>query len=209
MALANALSGQVLRDAFAVLMVSWPLRSWYAGRRARLDFCSHMGLDNPLHIAFLVVILLLVFGARRLPEIGRSLGTGMREFKDSVTGPSRQHQQQPALTAGDVAAPAAARTGGAAGTGGQPGRSGPGQAPVRNRPRLEPAPAQSPSHRRPRHGGLVAVAPAGPGRRRRWPVAAGCTLPTAATPNASWRSRRRWRVASSVRSPSAAAIGAG
>ena len=33
-----------------------------------------MGLDNPLHIAFLVVILLLVFGARRLPEIGRSLG---------------------------------------------------------------------------------------------------------------------------------------
>ena len=45
-----------------------------------------MGLDNPLHIAFLVVILLLVFGAKRLPEIGRSLGAGMREFKDSVTG---------------------------------------------------------------------------------------------------------------------------
>jgi sec-independent protein translocase protein TatA len=45
-----------------------------------------MGLDNPLHIAFLVVILLLVFGAKRLPEIGRSLGGGMREFKDSVTG---------------------------------------------------------------------------------------------------------------------------
>ena len=49
-----------------------------------------MGLDNPLHIAFLVVILLLVFGARRLPEIGRSLGSGMREFKDSVTGDSKQ-----------------------------------------------------------------------------------------------------------------------
>jgi sec-independent protein translocase protein TatA len=45
-----------------------------------------MGLDNPLHIAFLVVILLLVFGAKRLPEIGRSLGSGMREFKTSVTG---------------------------------------------------------------------------------------------------------------------------
>ena len=53
-----------------------------------------MGLDNPLHIAFLVVILLLVFGARRLPEIGRSLGSGMREFKDSVTGESKQ----PAIT---------------------------------------------------------------------------------------------------------------
>jgi sec-independent protein translocase protein TatA len=49
-----------------------------------------MGLDNPLHIAFLVVILLLVFGARRLHEIGRSLGSGMREFKDSITGESKQ-----------------------------------------------------------------------------------------------------------------------
>ena len=58
-----------------------------------------MGLDNPLHIAFLVVILLLVFGAKRLPEIGRSLGSGMREFKDSVTGERPDSaQQQPALT---------------------------------------------------------------------------------------------------------------
>src|SRR6478672_3306754 len=61
-----------------------------------------MGLDNPLHIAFLVVILLLVFGARRLPEIGRSLGSGMREFKDSITGESRQ---QPTLTSGQPAQP--------------------------------------------------------------------------------------------------------
>jgi sec-independent protein translocase protein TatA len=61
-----------------------------------------MGLDNPLHIAFLVVILLLVFGAKRLPEIGRSLGSGMREFKQTVTGEGDSHQttlppaQQPA-----------------------------------------------------------------------------------------------------------------
>ncbi|HEY7960488.1 MAG TPA: twin-arginine translocase TatA/TatE family subunit [Solirubrobacteraceae bacterium] len=48
-----------------------------------------MGLDNPLHIAFLVVLLLLVFGARRLPEIGRSLGSGMREFKESISGESK------------------------------------------------------------------------------------------------------------------------
>jgi sec-independent protein translocase protein TatA len=45
-----------------------------------------MGLDNPIHIAFLVVILLLVFGAKRLPEMGRSLGSGMRGFKDSLDG---------------------------------------------------------------------------------------------------------------------------
>lgn len=62
-----------------------------------------MGLDNPSHIAILVVILLLVFGARRLPEIGRSLGSGIREFKSAVTGESDAPQppaplQTPAAT---------------------------------------------------------------------------------------------------------------
>ena len=44
------------------------------------------GLDNPIHLAFLLVILLLVFGAKRLPEMGRSLGAGMRGFKESISG---------------------------------------------------------------------------------------------------------------------------
>jgi sec-independent protein translocase protein TatA len=65
-----------------------------------------MGLDNPLHIAFLVVILLLVFGARRLPEIGRSLGSGMREFKQSVTGETPA--EQPALPPGQQQPPSQA-----------------------------------------------------------------------------------------------------
>ncbi len=45
-----------------------------------------LGLDNPIHIAFLLVLLLLVFGAKRLPEMGKSLGSGLRGFKDSLTG---------------------------------------------------------------------------------------------------------------------------
>ena len=45
-----------------------------------------MGLDNPIHLAFLLAILLMVFGAKRLPELGRSLGSGMRGFKDSISG---------------------------------------------------------------------------------------------------------------------------
>jgi sec-independent protein translocase protein TatA len=53
-----------------------------------------MGLDNPIHLALLVVILLLVFGAKRLPEIGRSLGSGMREFKQSISGDGPGHDQQ-------------------------------------------------------------------------------------------------------------------
>jgi sec-independent protein translocase protein TatA len=66
-----------------------------------------MGLDNPLHIAFLLVILLLVFGAKRLPEIGRSLGGGLREFKQSISGESPSHeQQQQTLPPASVQAPA-------------------------------------------------------------------------------------------------------
>jgi sec-independent protein translocase protein TatA len=45
-----------------------------------------MGLDNPIHLALLLVILLLVFGAKRLPEMGKSLGHGLRGFKDAVSG---------------------------------------------------------------------------------------------------------------------------
>jgi len=39
-----------------------------------------------MEIVLLLLLALLLFGAKRLPEIGRSLGTGMREFKDSVSG---------------------------------------------------------------------------------------------------------------------------
>ena len=37
-------------------------------------------------LLILLVVLLLIFGAKRLPEMGRSLGKGMREFKEGVTG---------------------------------------------------------------------------------------------------------------------------
>jgi sec-independent protein translocase protein TatA len=46
-------------------------------------------------IILLLLLALLLFGAKRLPEIGRSLGTGMKEFKDSVTG--NKHDDQPEL----------------------------------------------------------------------------------------------------------------
>jgi sec-independent protein translocase protein TatA len=77
-----------------------------------------MGLENPIHIAVLVVLVLLVFGAKRLPEIGRSLGTGMREFKDSISGESKQpaitHTAQPQQPPPAVAQQPAAQAFGAA-----------------------------------------------------------------------------------------------
>jgi sec-independent protein translocase protein TatA len=58
-----------------------------------------MGLDNPLHIAFLLIMLLLVFGAKRLPEMGRSLGSGMRGFKDSLSGEHEQAHEHDGVAA--------------------------------------------------------------------------------------------------------------
>jgi len=49
-----------------------------------------VGLDNPLHIALVLVVVLLLFGAKRLPEMGRSLGEGLRGFKDSMQGTTNE-----------------------------------------------------------------------------------------------------------------------
>ena len=56
------------------------------------------GLTQPWHIILILLIALMLFGGRRLPEIGRSLGTGMREFKDSITGHTAREPQQLAET---------------------------------------------------------------------------------------------------------------
>jgi sec-independent protein translocase protein TatA len=44
--------------------------------------------QTPWHIVLLLLIALLLFGGKRLPEIGKALGSGMREFKDAITGHS-------------------------------------------------------------------------------------------------------------------------
>jgi sec-independent protein translocase protein TatA len=45
---------------------------------------------GPLEIIIVLVVVLLLFGPKRLPDLGRSLGSGMREFKDSVTGKDKE-----------------------------------------------------------------------------------------------------------------------
>lgn len=42
------------------------------------------GFENPVHLLMLFGVVLLLFGAKRLPELGKSLGTGLREFKSSI-----------------------------------------------------------------------------------------------------------------------------
>jgi sec-independent protein translocase protein TatA len=64
------------------------------------------GLTQPWHIILILLIALLLFGGKRLPEIGRSLGSGMREFKDSISG-NAPHETPPPqqLTPPETTAP--------------------------------------------------------------------------------------------------------
>ncbi len=65
---------------------------------------------GPLELAIVLIIALVIFGPKRLPDLGRSLGSGMREFKDSISGKSDEEktleetkreltEQSPATTA--------------------------------------------------------------------------------------------------------------
>ena len=58
---------------------------------------------GPMELIVVLVLALLVFGPKRLPDAGRSLGRGMREFKESITG-----RDEPAVELPDTE-PAAAR----------------------------------------------------------------------------------------------------
>src|SRR5436190_5334952 len=54
------------------------------------DYMPNIG---PLELIIVLVIVLLIFGPKRLPGLGRSLGSGMREFKDSITGKNKDEDE--------------------------------------------------------------------------------------------------------------------
>ena len=67
---------------------------------------------GPLELVLVIVVLLVIFGPKRLPSLGRSLGSGLREFKDSITGEDKHGgdaQERPALTEARSEQPAAAQ----------------------------------------------------------------------------------------------------
>jgi sec-independent protein translocase protein TatA len=67
---------------------------------------------GPLELIVVLVIVLLIFGPKRLPSLGRQLGGGMREFKDSITGKDDDENTdatgRPAITKAEADTPAAA-----------------------------------------------------------------------------------------------------
>ena len=48
---------------------------------------------GPLELAIVLLIVLIIFGPKRLPGLGRQLGSGMREFKDSITGKTKDDDE--------------------------------------------------------------------------------------------------------------------
>jgi len=61
-------------------------------------------LGGPELIAVLIIVLLL-FGAKRLPDLGRSLGSGMREFKGAITGKDRDDDEPDRTALSEESAP--------------------------------------------------------------------------------------------------------
>lgn len=53
------------------------------------------GLFQPTHLLLILLIALIIFGPRRLPELGRSLGTAIRDFKQSLTAGGAQPPETP------------------------------------------------------------------------------------------------------------------
>jgi sec-independent protein translocase protein TatA len=57
-----------------------------------------MGIDNPVHLLFIGVIALLVLGPKRLPELARAVGKGVREFREAINTDASSEPEQPVLT---------------------------------------------------------------------------------------------------------------
>src|SRR3954451_18797167 len=67
---------------------------------------ARMPSIGPLELAILLLIVLIIFGPKRLPGLGRQLGSGSREFKDSITGKDKDDDPDEAETPAQRPTPA-------------------------------------------------------------------------------------------------------
>jgi len=76
-----------------------------------MPFTSGIGVTE---LIIVLVIVLLIFGPKRLPGMGRALGSGMKEFKDSITGNDKDDKDDddegPSITAADGEASSSTRS---------------------------------------------------------------------------------------------------
>ena len=65
-----------------------------------------MGIENPVHLIFIAVVALIVLGPRRLPELARRLGDGVRELREAMdVGADAEEQPPPPTLQGAAAEP--------------------------------------------------------------------------------------------------------
>ena len=50
---------------------------------------------GPLELVVVLIIALVIFGPKRLPELGRSMGKGIREFRSSISGKNKEEEESP------------------------------------------------------------------------------------------------------------------
>ena len=58
-----------------------------------------MGIENPIHLLFIGAVALIVLGPKRLPDLARALGHGIREFREAIAdgaAPEHEHTEDPA-----------------------------------------------------------------------------------------------------------------
>jgi sec-independent protein translocase protein TatA len=70
------------------------LGSSATGRSAHLGTITPMPNIGPLELAIVLIIALVIFGPKRLPELGRSVGNGMREFRNSISGKNDEEERE-------------------------------------------------------------------------------------------------------------------
>ncbi len=54
-----------------------------------------MGIENPVHLIFLALVALIVLGPKRLPELARALGKGVREFREAIAAGEAREPEGP------------------------------------------------------------------------------------------------------------------
>jgi sec-independent protein translocase protein TatA len=64
-----------------------------------------MGIENPVHLLFIAVVALVVLGPKRLPDLAKALGHGIREFREAVSMGATQEQPAPPVAAAAPAPP--------------------------------------------------------------------------------------------------------
>jgi sec-independent protein translocase protein TatA len=62
--------------------------------------------DSPMHLLIVAIVILVLFGGRKIPELMRGLGEGVRGFKEGMTGAQSQSTAPPPQAAAPVEKPA-------------------------------------------------------------------------------------------------------